>query len=301
MSKIKIIMKKTFVDNLSIKKTAIYTVFILITSYLFAFGIEAQNKSNMLFLDQQVNLVSNYFFTGFIWIVGIPYLLYLIILTAGTLSKEIESGTFLLIFTRPVKKQSIIIGKFLGLFFYLMLINAYILFLLPSLAGLFQGLSSSLVSSLYLVSIVLFVYSIFITFFIMALSFVLSTKIKKTIITSVVLFVVVLAIFLMPMLVTNISDKEVGYNLGYSFGSLGVNVLELSGLNLNPQIKNQFGSLTGVYLNKRDTPKINYPSAIQEPAKANLIPSSLNLMLIIISSLLLLYLSYIFLRKKEIY
>jgi len=301
MNKISIILKKTLVDCFSIKKTALYLVFMLITSYFFAFKFNIRSFSNMLFLDQQATLVSNYFLVGFIWIVGIPYLLYLIILSANTLTKEISSGTFLLLFSRPIKKLDILLGKFSGILIYLMLINAYILFLLPSLVGLFYGLSSSLVYSLYKVSGVLFLYGIFITAFIMALSFLLSTKFKKATTTSVILFAIVLSIFLLPFLTTNIAQKDVGYNLGYSFGSLGISMLESVNLDLNPNTKEQFGSLTGVYSLSRGSPVVNYPYEIREPAKNRILPSFLNLLLIVALSIVMFYVSYLFLRRKEIY
>ncbi len=301
MNKIQIIMKKTLVDSFSIKKTTIYLLFMLITSYLFAFAVSSNRISSLLFLDQQATLVSNYFLIGFMWTVGIPYLLYLIVLSAEAISKEIGSGTFLLIFSRPVKRLDILLGKFSGIFIYLMILNAYILFLLPSLAGLFYGLGNSLVYSLYKVSLVLFLYSIFITIFIMALSFILSTKFRKATTTSVVLFIVVLGIFFTPFLITNMTGEDAGYNPGYSFGLLGINLLEGTGLDLIPGTKSQFGSFTGVYSNTRDNPIVNYPYDLLEPTKLNIIPPSLNLLLIILLSVVMFYISYLFLRKKEIY
>ncbi len=291
-----IIMKKTLIDNFSILKTFIYIFVISIISYYLIFETAGIGSPTLSLLDVQSKLVSSYFMFGFFIIIGIPFILYLVLLSAGAISREIDKGTFLLIFSRPVKRFDVLLGKFLGIFLYFFLINAFILFLLPSLGSLFLGLSKSTLFLLYKTSFALLIYSIFITAFMVSLAFVFSSKFKKTIVTAVILFIIVLGIFLMPL--ANLGGQETVYT--NSFASLGLNVLNGFNLDLYPNSKTNFGQITGTYSQKRDYSEL-YPPELQEPSRIKTMPSWLSLILIIFLSFALFLLSLFLLKRKEIY
>lgn len=290
-----IIMKKKLLDNFSIFKTFIYIFIILIISYYLIFKTANIHSPNLSLLDVQAQLVSNYFMFGFFIIIGIPFLLYLVLLSAGAISREVDKGTFLLIFSRPIRRFDVLLGKFLGIFIYFFLVNAFILFLLPALGSLFLGLSTSTLFLLYKTSFILLIYSIFITAFIVSLAFVFSSKFKKTIATAVILFIIVLGIFLIPA--ANLGGQETKYT--NSFASLGLNILNGFNLDLSPNSKREFGQITGTYEARAEAS--TYPSQIVEPSRIKSIPSWLSLILIIFLSSALFLLSYFFIKRKEIY
>lgn len=288
-------MKKKLLDNFSIFKTFIYIFIILIISYYLIFKTANIHSPNLSLLDVQAQLVSNYFMFGFFIIIGIPFLLYLVLLSAGAISREVDKGTFLLIFSRPIRRFDVLLGKFLGIFIYFFLVNAFILFLLPALGSLFLGLSTSTLFLLYKTSFILLIYSIFITAFIVSLAFVFSSKFKKTIATAVILFIIVLGIFLIPA--ANLGGQETKYT--NSFASLGLNILNGFNLDLSPNSKREFGQITGTYEARAEAS--TYPSQIVEPSRIKSIPSWLSLILIIFLSSALFLLSYFFIKRKEIY
>jgi len=296
-NKILIIMKKNLLDNFSIIKTSLYVILILAISYFSIFQ-SRYFESGYSFLDVQANLISQYFTMGFFFIVGIPYLLYLILLSAGVVSKEIDDGTFLLIFSRPVKRIDVLFGKFLGIFSYLTLVNAYILFTLPSLGALFFGLSKSTLFLLYEVSITLFLYGLLVTLFTLSLVFAFSSKFKKIVLISIALFIIVSAIFITPMVINmGFADMKTQTN---PFASLGVNILERFDLDLSPDSKVSFSMFTGTYVSGYTYSNL-YSPELQAPSRIKNIPSWLSVTLTLFLSSIFFLLSYLFIRRREIY
>jgi len=295
-NKIFTIMKKELMDNLSILKTFGYITVVLLIAHFFISKIK--ESSYLSLLDLQAKLMGEYFTLGFFLIAGIPFILYLIFLSSGAISREEDKGTFLLIFSRPVKRLDVLFGKFLGIFVYLILINAYILFLFPSLEALFLGLSKSTLLSLYKISIVLFVYSMLLTAFMVSLAFVFSSKFKKTVFTSIVLFVIVLGIFLTPLINYSGSTEKVYPNV---FASLGIDVLEGFNLDLSPDSKLSFGGLTGVYARESESQVDIYPPEIVEPLRIKIIPSWLNMLIFLFLIFVFFLISSFLINKKEVY
>ncbi len=298
-NKFLIVMKKTFIDSFSVLKTSIYISIILIFSYFLIFkDAESYMQQTSSLLEIQSKLVSNYFTMGFFIVVGIPFILYLILLSAGIISREIDKGTFLLIFSRPVKKFDILFGKFLGIFFYFFLINSFILFLLPSLESLFLGLSKSTLFLLYKTSFVLLIYSSFIIFFIVCLALVFSTKFRKTITTAIILIMIIIGIFLMP--IANMKSQEKIYV--NDFASFGIDIL--NGFNL-PHVEDSMNLLvqtTGAYKEEDEIPEIyNSQEIISRYSRNKIMPFWLNLSLIISLSVASFLLSLFLLKRKEIY
>lgn len=301
MKSIMIIMKKHLLDNLNIKRTLIYFFIILITSYLFAFKLLTRGLSSMPSLvDQQHTLISNYFLIGFIWTCGIPLLLYLIYLSSASISKEISESTFLLIISRPVKRSSILIGKFLSVLIYSLILNFTILLTLPSMASLILNLDNSLTMALYGVSLSLLIHTLLISIFIISLSLIFSIKFEKVTTTNIILFILIILIFLAPFMIRQSFYREDFYDPSYIIGSSSVSTLNMFGLDINPQTKETLSYFSGIFSLKRIQSDL-YPYNLIEPGKTFPNLFYISPFLLILFSLILTSLSHIMFKKKEIY
>jgi len=108
MYQIGVITKYEIIKNLRSKRLYIYfglialiLALITIMPYIFSDGLP----------KDATDLITNY--TGFVTtliVIGVP------LFAASALSSEFEERTALLMFTRPVKKESIFVGKFIGSF-----------------------------------------------------------------------------------------------------------------------------------------------------------------------------------------
>ncbi|MBS3151861.1 ABC transporter permease [Candidatus Woesearchaeota archaeon] len=300
MNKALIIAKQTFIENLSLKKTWIYFIFVVSITLL---GLKLSIQPGYLnFIDKNAEFVSWYFLMGFFWIVGLPYMLYIGALSVNSVSKEINDGTIMLVFTRPLRRYEFLLGKFLGLFFYGLFINTMILFFVSSLVGIFYALDATIMKSLYTASFSLFFYNILLTFFIISFGMFLSSNIKKNIISMSVLFVLILSIFFIPPIInaTIGSYQDKVPDLAFLLGSTSVKILETFGIDLTPAAKENIASPTGVFSNIYFQ-STNLPSYVMEPAKVSNISLFLLVIIILILTSLLYYLGLLIIKKKEIY
>src|SRR5712692_9285519 len=90
--------------------------FIVLLSVAINFFQSQSATSNGGNLSPQLFLISGgvFFDILMIWMVYLLSSLLTIVLTAGTISSEIEAGTFAVIVPKPISRAEIVIGKWLG-------------------------------------------------------------------------------------------------------------------------------------------------------------------------------------------
>ena len=297
MKKVWIIAKKVLLDNLGIIKTLTYLIFMIISSVLI-FCLSAPQETSLLYW--QGNLNGIFFLLGFFWIVGVPFLLYIGSIAIGMISKEINEGTIMLIFTRPVERNEFLVGKFLGVFFYSLILNAFLLFFIPSLSAVFLGLDNVLLFELYKISIALFIYSIFLGLFISSFGILLSARFENNIISMAILFVVILITYFFTFMIRSIGIKLFLPDLALLFGIISIGFFDIFGIKMLPPFKTEFFSkITGMYspIHIRG----GFLNRILEPIKVINIPLIIVIMIILILVVGLGFLAFYILNKKEIY
>jgi ABC-type transport system involved in multi-copper enzyme maturation permease subunit len=296
MKKIWIIGKKVLLDNLGIVKTLSYLFFMIISSVLI-FCLSSEQRASLLYW--QGASVGVFFLLGFFWIVGVPFLLYIGSIAIGLISKEINEGTIMLIFTRPVKRSEFLIGKFLGVFFYGIFLNAFLLFFIPSLSAIFLKFDSAFLFELYKVAFALFIYSIFLTLFISSIGILLSSKFENNIISMAILFVIILVTYFLPFMVRSIYKQIFLPDLALLLGAMASSFFDGFGAKMLPLFKSEFFSkMTGIY---SSIGGVSFLYEIIEPIKVVNIPLAVSVFITIVLALCLGFLALYILNKKEIY
>ena len=293
------IMRKHLLDNLELKKTLIYYFLMLGSSLAFLILTKPRPTSN--FLAYKATLVSNYFLVGYLWICGLPFLLYTIYLSAGCISKEVSKGTFLLVLSRPVKRSHIIIGKFLSIVLYGMIINFALLAALPAGLVLFLHLDTTIVVALYKASLALMLYTLIISSLITSLGMVFSSKFENVIVTTIILIVGVLLILFLPTIFRVIIRTSTIIGPDFFTCSTGVNLLHIFGEDLANDLKGQlFSLMCGLYPSTMWT-QLYYPSWLISPPVLHSELFWLAPWLIVALIICLLFISYFIFKNKEIY
>lgn len=242
MNKTLSITYRTLTANLNLKN-AIYLLFILLTSLIFfQFNIFPTRELNLNNLQVVEALFTNKFlWWGFIWLIGIPAFLYFSFLISNSISREITSGTALLIFTRPVKRIEFVLGRFLGFWLFFNLINAVILFFIPALQNLLFRMPNLLLFPMYKISFLLLLYSFFFTAIISSLGVLLSSKFKKSLISLAAFFVLFILTYFLPIINSQLRIPNLPYLLKPFFS------LPFSYLNLLPAAAKMLNLFTNTY------------------------------------------------------
>jgi ABC-type transport system involved in multi-copper enzyme maturation permease subunit len=199
--------------NLNLK-SLIYILFILLSSLIFFFISTSNLHSNLNENDLRVwdsNYSGAFLIVGLLWIIGIPFFVYLSFFLAKSISDEVSSGTALLILTRPVSRKEFILGKFFGITFFFTLINGIILFTLPPIINLL-GVSAVYIPSLMLTSLALFFYGIILCFVFSAIGIFFSSTINKNLISVSLLFILIILSFFVPFIFSSM-NKDIFFPL----------------------------------------------------------------------------------------
>jgi len=200
MGKVIQILGRTVKRSLN-KKALIYVIFILVSS-LIIFYLNQSFPYDMNRTDLRVweaVYAGDFLSLGILWIVGLPFLIYLSFLLSKSISDEINSGTALLVLTRPVKRKEFVLSKFLGLVVFLNIINAIILFVFPALAN-FMGVPAIFLPTLFKTSLALLLYSLVLSLALAAIGIFLSANLRKSTISLSSLFILIFVSFFFPLL-----------------------------------------------------------------------------------------------------
>ncbi|NHJ48582.1 MAG: ABC transporter permease subunit [Asgard group archaeon] len=113
------LFQKTFLELLSLKRVVPYLFLSVIFPFIFS-TIVAQDLPGKLAdmnIDYQIATVVNYFaFYSFFWNAGILLWLFCGLTASTFISSEENNGTMIFLLTKPIRRSTIYIGKFLGYF-----------------------------------------------------------------------------------------------------------------------------------------------------------------------------------------
>jgi len=233
--KILVIALKTLEDFFSLKTTVFYLIAMLIVPVLFSLILRSQNAMNFsnMTLEMQAIILTNLFLVfSFLWISGLPLVLFSIIKCSGFISGEDNKGTLLILVSKPVKRSEIILGKFLAFLLYIAIMQAAILLVVPYIWTLINGLDLYVFGKLLGAVIPVYLYSLFVAIIFGSIATALSSISRNTVRTVIVLVFVTILIFFGCALIRN--------NIGQVYGNYG-----LYNFDINYHLGNAFNYFTG--------------------------------------------------------
>lgn len=141
-----IILQKTFLELFSFKRVLPY----ILLSFTFSFVLATVITGNMggqisnMSIDFQIATVVNYFaFAAFFWDAGILLWVFCGLTSSNFISTEETGGTMIFLLTKPIRRSTLYISKFLGYFFNMAILQFFSLLIsLTTISGLF-GVSTT--------------------------------------------------------------------------------------------------------------------------------------------------------------
>ena len=255
MGKSFIVMNRTISELMSLKRLAASLLIGLAPAILFGFVWKQTLSMGTMSLEMQMRSMVGYFMLiSFVWIVG-AFIAYMII-TSGidSVSKEEESGTLLLMVSKPISRFQFILGKFLGLLVTTLILEAAILFGSIFIFWLIIGLDSETVGALLAVACWIFLYSIIVAILFDALAIAMSTLFKSQMLKITLSILLVMFIFVFGLLVRSIWPNtyekfHLGYiDPGYHLGNIYVSAVEqVESGRITPQTQAYMGLINGTY------------------------------------------------------
>jgi len=201
---------------------------------------------------QMVGMV--YILMTFIWTAGVPLVLLTSVTCGDFISKEEQSGTLLLLTSKPIKREELVIGKFFAFLINIMILESIVIMLTPLLIYLFLPIDPLVLDTMagLIPSLILYSFFVALTFGALATAFsCLSISRFKTIIALVAITVAVFFGFMVfrgYMETAGIYDPygiwvDVNYHLGNSY----MVFLDVTGYRMSPTLQAILGSFTGTY------------------------------------------------------
>ena len=198
-----IIAKRTIGENLKIKKNLIYLGIVLLLAILFNLNI-----SSYIFNVNQINaqIASTYYMWLLFIGAGLPFFIYICYISSSSINKELNDGTALMLFTRPLSRTEFIIGKFIGILGYITIINAVLFLLIPAILNLFYGADLSL-WIIYKLSFIFLIFSVLFSTAFVAISIFLSSILKHSVTVFLIMIAIIIFIYFAPIINTIIGTS----------------------------------------------------------------------------------------------
>ena len=249
-----IIIKKTFQDIDSLKKTIIMLIVISIFPLIFIllpttvdFGLISPNHAATIIGFALI-------FPAFFWTLGLVYTI--IIGTAGAplIAEEVKSGTMLLLVSKPISRIKIFIGKYIAVYLYGMLLSFFSIFVIGWIGVFVKSGNIDHFISLIPFLTALFIYSLFILFLFTSITMAFSSIFKKARSASMLIIFISILSYIAFLLIRTLTGpfyvtfQLYHFDLGYHLGNIFILFIETLNA-VPPSISWQmwFASITGVY------------------------------------------------------
>ena len=285
------IAKRTIFENLKIKNNLIYFAIVIIFAILFNLGISSYLGINEI----EASIASNYFVWALLISAGAPFLIYICYIASGSINKELNSGTALMLFTRPLSRKEFIIGKFLGILGYIAIINAFIFLFVPTLMNLFFGASTNILPIIWKLSLVFYVFSILFSTIFVSISILFSTIFKHSITVFLIMIGIILALYILPIINESALQISIIPNIVKPVFASTVSVLIDSG-----NVSNSISFISTAYgdvFYKIDSGISNAPQIIVQNYTSSL---TLFLVITVVLSIIILIVAMSVFSKKDI-
>lgn len=231
-SSLLIIIKKTFLDLFTIKKFLL-SLLVMILPIFFLFSPPSSINFGSLSVRQVVDIISSGTLAlFFMWTFGIAYTSLIGILGAPLIAEELRSGTMLVLVSKPIKRISIFLGKYVALFVFGCILSFVSLF--TALWVIVMIYSGNLIHFMALSRyfLFLFTFSIFLLFIFASIALALSSIFRNPRISSlIIIFLMVFSYLGFPLIQSLFPDfyesnQLYHFDLNYHLGNIYVYFLE---------------------------------------------------------------------------
>jgi len=301
-----IIIKKTFQDIYSLKKTIIMLFVISIFPLIFVllpttvdFGLISPNHAATIIGFALI-------FPAFFWTLGLVYTIIIGTSGAPLIAEEVKSGTMLLLVSKPISRIKIFVGKYVAVYLYGMLLSFFSIFVIGWIGVFVKSGNIDHFFSLIPFLTALFIYSLFVLFLFTSITMAFSSIFKKARSASILIIFISILSYIAFLLIKTLTGpfyvtfQLYHFDLGYHLGN--VFILFIETLNaVPPSLSWQmwFANISGVYsLGTSVDPDQNINLGGLE--KTNYYLPEFSLLIWILIAALLLVFGIWRLRKREI-
>ncbi|MHA1472307.1 MAG: ABC transporter permease [Promethearchaeota archaeon] len=249
-----IVIKKTFKDVFSFKKTIIILIVVVIFPLIVVllptsvdFGLISPNHAATI-------VGFALMFPAFFWTLGLVYTIIIGTSGAPLIAEEVKSGTMLLLVSKPISRIKIFIGKYIAVYLYGMLLSFFSIFMIGWIGVFVKSGNIDHFISLIPFLTALFLYSLFVLFLFTSITMAFSSIFKKARSASILIIFISILTYIAFLLIRTLTGQfyvtfqlyhfDLGYHLGNVF------ILFIETLNaIPPSISWQlmFANITGVY------------------------------------------------------
>ncbi len=301
-----IIIKKTFQDIFSFKKTIITLILVVIFPLIVVllptsvdFGLISPNHAATIIGFALI-------FPAFFWTLGLVYTIIIGTSGAPLIAEEVKSGTMLLLVSKPISRIKIFIGKYIAVYLWGMLLSFFSIFVIGWIGVLVKSGNIDHFFSLIPFLTALYLYSLFILFLFTSITMAFSSIFKKARSASMLIILIVLLSYIAFLLIRTLTGPFYGtfqlyhFDLGYHLGNVFIFFVEtLNAVPPSASWQTWFATITGVYSIVTTTdPDQNINLGGLE--KTNYYLPVVSLLLWILIAALLLVFGILSLKKREI-
>ena len=316
-SNLVIVTQKTFKQLYSLKPYLL-RIFFLIVGPLFTIILQKPSLHYGALSPQNVaRIIKSILITPCaFWSIGLALALIISIPGSSLISDETQSGSIQLLLSRSISRTNVLLGKFLGLFSYAIILNGGSLLIITFLSVLLFLPSIFVFIELIPFLLVLFIYGIIVIFMVVCLSLFISTAFSTSKKSGIIGFFLILVIFLGFSLFRNFARAIAGlyeslqlyhFDIQYHLGNTLVGIIENSRVfALIPDWQISFNQYFGTY--DLESYGFNYSAIPYDPEQGHIfggikkvlyyIPL-LSFFLVVLLSILLLVLTIIIFKKKD--
>ncbi|HUW91292.1 MAG TPA: ABC transporter permease [Candidatus Nanopelagicaceae bacterium] len=249
-----IIIKKTFQDIFSFKKTIITLILVVIFPLIVVllptsvdFGLISPNHAATIIGFALI-------FPAFFWTLGLVYTIIIGTSGAPLIAEEVKSGTMLLLVSKPISRIKIFIGKYIAVYLWGMILSFFSIFMIGWIGVFAKSGNIDHFFSLIPFLTALYIYSLFILFLFTSITMAFSSIFKKARTASMLIILIVLLSYIAFLLIRTLTGPFYAtyqlyhFDLGYHLGN--VFILFVETLNAVPPSASWqlwFATITGVY------------------------------------------------------
>ena len=246
---------KTLSDLLRIKRSIVFLIIMMILPVIISIILNTTfNLTSMTLANQVQTVTMFYIMLVFVWIAGLPLVLFTSVTCGDFITKEEQDGTLLLLVSKPVRKYEIILGKYFAFIINILLLEIIAIIITPLILYWLLPIDPYVLDTMASLIPSFIFYAMFIAITFGALATALSCISRSRFKTIMVLVVFTLGIFLGfmffrgIMISVDVYDPYVVWgDVNYHMGNSYMYFLDSSGYRMTPPLQALLGTLTGTY------------------------------------------------------
>ena len=246
---------KTLSDMFRLKRSIIFLIAVMILPFIISSIMSGLfDFSSMTLANQSQSVAMFYLMIMFVWVAGIPLVLFASVTCGDFITKEENDGTLLLLTSKPVRRYEIVLGKYFAFIINILILELIAIVFTPLIMYWLLPIDPSVLDTMASLIPSLILYSMFIAITFGALATALSCISRSRFKTIMVLVTLTIGIFLGfmffrgYMVASNIYDPYVVWeDVNYHMGNSYMFFLDSSGYRITPTSQAMLGMLTGTY------------------------------------------------------